>query len=348
MPRRRWGWVAVTLAAMLVPFVVADGPATAMDTATCTDVGNTGGRSGTWVARFIVRSSVYGPMVQVTSLGYRAADGAPTVNHPSSRWKLQWVPLGDAPRPTRWGSDAIIGTPVASYFLPRLVTPNGRCTIYLRPYSFTPDGRRTGIVGDSITYNASKTLMQKAHFARLAYAQGMRLEVDAFPGRTWLSNGRIRATDMVDEIRGLEGVRTRTVVAALGTNDAIYTAGERDSGARHRRRVDTLWALTQGVKETAARSCLVLVTPADYPAAVFGLHERYAREARTIGNRMRYLAGVPHDNIKLLDWAEMSRDHHKPDGTPDDWFPDGDDVHLNGTGQHVYVHALTAAADRCA
>jgi lysophospholipase L1-like esterase len=351
-----WQFVAaIAVVALLTGNAIAD------TEVTCNDTDSQGNITRTWVVRYDVRPSIYGDLVRINFLGVREPGSNVAAEFQSPNWQLIWVLLeernagtfGATNREKKIGSNQdIYQIPVATYFAPRIVTPDNRCTIYLRPFPYgDPLNRKLAIVGDSLTYGFSKTWEQRSNLSKYFSNFGWRFDLDAFPGRTLFASPEFeneRERDMRDEIRGLVSSNPDAVVINLGTNDAVIAAGAifREEQPLHddirRRMLDDLVGAIFDIGKDAR--CIVLVTPSDYRTPWFGLGQLYETEAKYVGNLMRFFASWSNnDKVILVDWAEIARPHH---GGPDSWFA-ADELHLSPVGSLHMINLIGQALRTC-
>jgi lysophospholipase L1-like esterase len=346
---------AAVIAALLAGVSRADAEAA------CHDTDQRGQITRTWVARYDVTPSIYGDLVRINFLGFRDPGSTTAIEFQSSNWRLIWILLEERDAGTFLAtnrgqkvgsSQEIYETPVPTYFSPRIVTPDNRCTIYTRPFPYgDPAHRKLAILGDSLTYGFSRSWEQRQGLANYFANFGWRYDVDAFPGRTLYASDeseQARDRDMRDEIRGMVAANPEAVVINLGTNDAIIGAGAMlrgDPALRDEIRRRTVKDLIGAVSDIGQNSrCIILVTPSDYPTPLFGLGQAYENEAKFVGALMRIYAGWWNDDkVTLIDWAHIARSHH---GVADNWFTD-DHLHLNTAGSLQMIDLIGQAVRSC-
>jgi lysophospholipase L1-like esterase len=233
--------------------------------------------------------------------------------------------------------------------VPRLVSPDGRCTVYLAPLrrspSAPPAATPVAIVGDSLAAGLVASSEARDALDADAEARGLAVLVD---GQSGVPLADIDGTGgvMLDELRGaasIDGVHAVAIV--LGANDAILAAfpdGEAKV-AQRQRTDDAIRAAMDALEDVA---CVVVTTPPDRPIRNFDLGESYAVEARRVGEMLRSL--VAHDDrLVLADFAGLSRSHHLTDGEPGDWFSGDDELHPNAEGVRALRAMILDALLRC-
>lgn len=349
----RRGVILFVAAVLLTGALTTPAMAVAPSMATCSAPGQPAFRV-TWE----VELTGFGPLARVTNLERQQAGG--WVSAATSAWELRWDSQPDqlgAPFNTVTGDLAQLNQrPVSTLWSPRLVAPDGSCTVYLYPFHGT-SGPRVAVVGDSLlqqlndpSYN--RTWPQGFVQGNLA-GQGRSTEVEGQGGRRWTpvptATGLARADGyLLDELRGLRTHGLSGIVVALGANDAGWVAQNGLSAADRQARLDhVLGAIDVILGELDGYDvCVVVVTGPDHPANYWGSDPaQYALAEQAINNRLRFWAGVdPADWLRLEDWAAVSDDHHV--GDPDPWYGD-DNLHLNDVGLLHYTAALTRAGTAC-
>ncbi|MBT0773893.1 hypothetical protein KIH74_33425 [Kineosporia sp. J2-2] len=179
-------------------------------------------------------------------------------------------------------------------------------------------------------------------------AEGYRAQVEAQGGRRWVvvdpaGLGPLEIADatLTDELRGLR--QAGTVVAALGTNDAGWSALAPDNAQFATRLTGTLKALGRTLDELGRQEhCTVLVTVAGLNKTYSGTAPgRFGLAATKINDLLRRRARTdPH--LALYDWGAQADQHGYGSAAP--WFGP-DTIHLAPAGITAYARALTQAAD---
>jgi hypothetical protein len=331
-------------------------PAAAAETATCSAPGQPGFRV-TWQ----VELTGFGPLARVTAL--ERQQGGAWVSAATSTWELRWETQPDQVGTSFPPFNVVTGDlaqlnqrPVSTLWSPRLVAPDGSCTVYLYPFHGT-SGPRVAVVGDSLLQQLNdpdynRTWLQGFAQGNLA-AQGRSTEVEGQGGRRWTpvpgTTDLVRADGhLLDELRGLRTHGLAGMVVALGANDAGWVAqnGLTES-ERESRLNDVLTGIDAALAELAGYGvCVVVVTGPDHPGRYWGSDPaHYAWAERAVNDRLRFYAGIDGaDWLQLEDWAAASDGHHF--GDPDPWYVD-DDIHLNDTGRLHYTAALVRAGTAC-
>jgi lysophospholipase L1-like esterase len=227
---------------------------------------------------------------------------------------------------------------------PRVVSPDGRCTLYLSPPAPPPAGT-VAIVGDSLAAGIVASIDDRASLEDDARARGLGVLVDGQSGAPWADIDGTGGV-MLDEIRGAASIDdVLAVVVVLGANDAIlaaFPAG--DARAAQQARTDE--AIEAGMRILRDVGCVVITTPPDHPIRNFDLGESYALEARRVGEVLRALVERD-DRLVLADFAALSRSHHLPDGTTGDWFSGDDELHPNAEGTEALRATILDAVLGC-
>jgi hypothetical protein len=226
---------------------------------------------------------------------------------------------------------------------PRLVSPDQRCTLYLSPVT-NPDARAVMVVGDSLAAGLVATNEGRTALLDDASDRGLHVMVDGQSGAPWAPVEGPDGT-MHDELRGASSRSgVFAVVVVLGANDAILAAFGSGSG-RDEQRARTDVAIGSAMELLRDVPCVIVTTPPDRPIDAFGLDESYAAEAQRVGDRLRELTSAD-GRVVVADFAEHSRDRHRPDGTTGDWFT-GDDLHPNEEGTAALRTLLLDSVERC-
>jgi hypothetical protein len=317
-----------------------------------------------WTVQFDRFDTAWGPAVRVTGLSRTA--GGTTTDAASLTWELRWdhhpslYPPAAASPPaqpfeSRRGqlTPTGVGAQVPGWFSPRLVTPDGACTVYLSPFDQAPPNSgwpRVAVLGDDLLgqlndSNVNQFYDQGFVEARLA---GLRIgtEIEGQTGRRFSDDGAADLLDradsyLLDEYRGLLEHDVDGFVVALGVNDAAYIAAAPPAERTARR--DAVYAkLAKLAAEIGQRTgCVQLVTmPESSPDPAL------ADAAFQVNQFARFVGlGSPNDSGDLVDFAAAAASHRATD--PEPWLaPDG--VHLAGAGLDRYTDALVQAARRCA
>ena len=232
-------------------------------------------------------------------------------------WRLSWWPENGDDLTSTTGPLPLRAEDTGDE-LARVTTPDGACTALV---GVEPPSVR--VVGDSIAFNVAR--------AGLAPWQGT-------PGATWAVISDDPLVAAIDEVRGAVSDRPDVLVLQFGDNDALWSVDD-DTGER---RAAVAGAIAATLAETASVPCVRVVTPSAGPTGFFGLGERFTAEAEAIAELLR--AAAPG---AVVDWTAVSADHHLPDGTEGDWFPDGDEIHPNDEGLRVLVDLVDAAVAAC-
>lgn len=347
---------AVLVAVLLGCALLTAPSAAAAETATCSAPGQPGFRV-TWQ----VELTGFGPLARVT--GLERQQGGAWVSAAASAWELRWELQPDQLNPLAPPFNTLTGDlarlnrqPVSTLWSPRLVAPDGSCTVYLYPFHGT-SGPRVAVVGDSLLQQLNdpgynRTWLQGFVQGNLA-GLGRSSEVEGQGGRRWTPVPTATGLSMadghlLDELRGLRTHGLAGMVVALGANDAGWvaqnglTASERESRLNY-----VLAGIDAALAELAGYGvCVVVVTGPDHPGRYWGSDPtQYALAERAINDRLRFYAGIDAaDWLRLEDWAAASAGHHF--GDPDPWYVD-DDIHLNDLGRLRYTAALTRAGTAC-
>jgi lysophospholipase L1-like esterase len=320
----------------------------------------------TYRASLSVASSVYGDVGHLVALERRSGDTWQSLA--SSTWELRWnlvaSEINDLAPPFHARRGPLAGLNeqiVATYLSPRVVAPDGSCTIYLVPFAEPLlSGPAVAVVGDSLlqslrdpSYNA--TWLEgyvQGNLADPAMGEPRRAEVEGQGGRRWTPDpsktGIDRAdTFLLDELRGLRAKGLRGMVVALGTNDAGWAASGA-SDVDRRARLDTVLAQMDVVLQELRGYgiCTVVVTPPDNLANYYNVASPwyYAGAAQAVSQWLRDRVRAEPGWLRLQDWAAVSRDHHT--WSTDNWFQD-DNIHLNLAGRLHYSQEVTMAGHTC-
>lgn len=296
-----------------------------------------------------VDNPVVGPLVRVTAL--TRVEGGTTTDAGSQTWVLRRDDLAN-PMVSVAGPLSVVGAEALSiYFSPRLVTPDGVCTVYLAPFSNLSGpvaGPKVAVLGDDLTHQLGDATYNQTHWQGYVEgglaALGIRSEVEGHIARRWTpvagTTGQPKSDSyLLDEFRGLLEHDVDGYVMALGVNDALYIAAGADEPARLARRDEVFNALSGLMQEMQGRtSCVAVVTA---PENASSLDPEYAWAAQTVNSFFRYIGalGTPTDQLEVVDFGAQAS------GQP--WFePDG--VHLNSSGRLAYTAQITTAGQRCA
>jgi hypothetical protein len=331
-------------------------------TSSCTEAGVT------WRVNW-TSDTAYGGVIKVDSL-WRISGGtevnagaAPFVwqlradNRPG-QWSPATPPAQVLPFQQTQGDLSVIGGRWQSVFdSPRLVAPDGSCTVYLSPFvdlGGMAAGPRIAVLGDDLlqqlndsTYNVNAL---GGYVEGRLNARSIRVEVEGHKGRRWVSPPGVAGlagadVTLLDEQRGLLEHDPDGVVAALGVNDALYIAGGATEAARTARRDEVYNALATTLTEMAGRvGCLAVVTAPENPS---NLDPEYQWAAQQVNNFFRYVTalGGPTDATELIDFGAQAATHKVGDAAP--WFGT-DNVHLAGAGLNAYTDVVARAGQRCA
>jgi lysophospholipase L1-like esterase len=232
-------------------------------------------------------------------------------------WRLTWWPE-DGDDLTSVVGPLPLQTDDTGDELARITTPDGACTALVGE---EPPAVR--VVGDSIAFNVARD--------GLAPWQGT-------PGASWVVTSDDPLIAAVDEVRGAVADRPDVLVLQFGDNDALWSVAD-DTGER---RAAVAAAIAATLAETATVPCVRVVTPSAGPTGFFGLGERFTTEAEAVADLLRTAAPGA-----VIDWTALSADHHLPDGTDGDWFPDGDEIHPNEEGMRALVDLVADAVAQC-
>jgi hypothetical protein len=344
-------------------------PATEDRTVSCTHDGVTWTASYTWWV-----SPDFGPLVKVDGLQRTDEHGTVDASDMTWEWRLESLP---AQQPAPGEPGIAVGAPYRSalgplgpaspdgwlgaewqsaFHSPRLVPPDGRCTLYLTPYANqggTGGWPRVAVLGDSLLVQLNDSAFNQTAFQGYVEGDlnddGTLVEVEGQSGRGWAPAGAPGSAAhaqqyLVDEMRGLTIDDVAGVVVALGANDAVRIAGVPAGAARDGYRDEVYGAIYAGLAEAQERAgCLALVTAPEHPTGVWGAD--YDEEVRAINDILRYVAWVsPTDDVHVVDFAAMAAGH--PFGGGDAWFV-YDGLHLNWPGRDGYRSAIRQAADLC-
>jgi hypothetical protein len=214
----------------------------------CTEV--VGGTTVRWrVQHTFDVNPTFGPLVRVDSL-WRSVNGGAETSAADSVWELRWdntpaewpaVPPDQVPSPAPGfqrirGKLADFGGQWRSALLsPRLVTPDGACTVYLTPFANKagdPDWPKVAVLGDSLLQQLNDPAYNDDHYQGVAEGvlndAGIRAEVEGQWDTRWTPGGAGgldgAASHQTDEFRGLLEHDTDGFVVTPGARDAIYVA----------------------------------------------------------------------------------------------------------------------------
>ena len=238
----------------------------------------------------------------------------------AGEWRLAWWPGG--------GTD--LTAAVGALPLRTTATGDGRAWVT------TPDGSCTALVGTEpppVRVVGDSLAFQVAEHG-LAPWEGT-------PGASWVTVRDDPASPALDEIRGAVADRPDALVLLFGANDALWSVAD-DTGGRRAAVADAI-AVAVAVAETAGVPCVRVVTPSAGPTVIFDLGDRFTAEAEAIAELLR--AAVPAEAV--IDWTAVSAEHHLPDGTEGDWFPDGDEIHPNAEGRDALVALVEGSVAAC-
>jgi hypothetical protein len=304
---------------------------------------------GTWTVKYTTANTYFGPAVTVTFLGHSSQTG----EFSDPGWKLTWVwadrtANGEAhrgPDTPVTGNAAIKAQAVLSMHMPRVTSPDGRCTIYLVPYTLAPStGQKAVWMGDSLVDRSAGTLVERQAHAATWNSNGWKLEHDGLGGATWAARR--------DSLRGLRWTAPKRVAISLGGNDAIWLMflanGETTVGQVSAEQAAISQSIHDAVTELKATGrCVILTTPpapsnlSTDPnwAAAYQLFSTW------IGNLLK--AEVTSGKVAVFDWAEVSGAHHYPDSQnhDGDWYEDDDQLHPNEVGTQEFVDRTLAATN---
>lgn len=312
--------------------------------------------------------------VRVRALAARDLPDGAWQDRGAEDWQLRW----DQASAERAGDDfawdhsldaplaGLSAVAVGAALSPRLVTPDGACTVYTA--AFGPGAAGPGsvaVVGDSLVAQLVPGPVAEADRTGGSGAEvrdpqpgagplrtaltgaGYRTQIDGQGGRRWVGvqdSAPLEQADltMLDELRGLR--EAGTVVVALGTNDASWTASAPDQAGFEGRLSWTLTHLRQILTELAGQGhCTVLVTAAVRGKVLEGglAGDRFEPAATRINDLLRTSAAEA-PRLALYDWGAQADQHAA--GTEQSWFGP-DTIHLSPDGVAAYTRALTEAAD---
>lgn len=360
--RRRTIGVAVVLLSLSIavgvtPASVGVQPAAAVQrSASCTESGVT------WRVAYEETSTIYGPLVQVTGLS--RIQGGTTTDAGSLTWVLRRDDLSNPFQQVQGGLTAVGASVYSVFSSPRLVAPDGSCTVYLSPFNnLAGQGTwpKVAVLGDQLVQQLGDATYNQAHWQGYVEgdfnAIGVSAEVEGHAGRRWTdaagTSGLAKAdSNLLDEYRGLLEHDPDGFVVALGVNDALYIAqaSEAERQARMTEVQDKLLAV--GNEMSTRSNCVVAVTA---PQNASSLDPDYAAAAAFLNNIIRWTTTVPAtgapapwdartDAWELVDFGADAATHKASDPVP--WFG-ADNLQLAGAGLDAYTDAITKAARRC-
>ncbi|HEV7761549.1 MAG TPA: hypothetical protein VGO78_21230, partial [Acidimicrobiales bacterium] len=330
--------------------------------ARCTE----GSPATTWRVQFSADTGMFGRILRVTGL-YKTLSGAGEVTAATDTWQLRrdWLPSenqdqnGDGSNDPFWertgGLDSLDDDAMVDYVSPRLVTPDGTCTVYLSPFQnllSVPNAPRVAVLGDTLTMLVSRSAgatIQGTVQANLN-AAGISTEVE---GTDWKSLGMdvtqttplAKANSyLMDEYRGLLDSDVDGFVVALGANDAFRVAAE-PVATRVAKRNEVLGQFMLALVEMQQRSgCVAMVTPPEETTNVDLQTEIHANNEAL----RAFVAQNTSDSLELVDFAARAHGHRTTDPNPaqNAWF-EADNLTLNARGQAEYAADLTRAAQLC-
>jgi lysophospholipase L1-like esterase len=345
-------------------------------TSTCRDEAGPGGSPGNWIATYTFDNTAYGPLVNFTSLGFREDGSTLTRLYESyagssdKQWIFRWD--GNA-NGLRGDTGTIVAATPGALLLPRLTTPNKRCSLQINPYAFSlAAGPRVAIVGDSLVASYTDTWGKRQNIANYtASAFGWRFHVDAVAARLFTSNttDRVGGGGGMKEIMGVLATGPTAMVIALSTNDALSNAVAKDcsegihpyppicqepgySWLARRQRTINFQLMLEDIAALAARQnvCVVFVTPqtdhVDATVRGYALASapNYELEATRLRQYILDYVGLfswwyPQARFGYMDWASVVT------GKP---YRVSDNLHMNGTGQLVHLSSwLNAVRSTC-
>jgi hypothetical protein len=346
-----------SLAAPPAPAAAAPTPGTS----SCTEAGVT------WTVAWTAEpASGFGPIVKVDAL--RRTQGGTTTDAAAQTWQLRWdngpdqwapatPPASVLPFQQLQGPLATVGGQWRSVFLsPRLVTPDGSCTVYLSPFTDlqgTNRGPRIAVLGDDLVQQLNESGYNANAFGGFVEGNlngaGIRAEPEGQAGRratpTPGTTGLARAdTHLGDELRGLLEHDIDGVVTALGVNDALWIAAGATEADRTARRDEVRNGIVAIIGDLGRAPCVAVVTAPENPSS---LDPDYQWAAREVNRALRDVLaiGSPTDNFELVDFGAQATTHGP--GAPVPWFG-ADGVHLAGAGLLTYTKTIQQAAERCA
>lgn len=342
----------------------------------------------TWTATAHVADTYFGPLLTVTTM--TKTQGGSTVDAAGMTWEWRtdsWFsPISpghpDYAQRLEWGSgegwthnigprrakgageDGWWGVePMTIFRSPRVVSPDGGCTIYFSPFA-NIDGQvawpRVAVLGDSLTGQLfdppeGPSPMQGLVESALN-ADSINAEVEGQGGRRWVRNPLgwlvwgvgydatplgVARTDLLDEFRGLTQHDPDGYVVALGANDALGIALTPDA-EQAAYRTDTHNQIMAVWNEMwAASDCFVVVTAPEHGNIY---DSQYASEAVGVNNLARWFSVTMPAEIKVVDFATDASSHQYGSASP--WFV-SDNLHLNPAGRTAYTAAIRQAANLC-
>ncbi|MEJ3742865.1 hypothetical protein WEI85_06220 [Actinomycetes bacterium KLBMP 9797] len=345
--------------ALVVGMGAVPAAARAAGSASCTESGVT------WRVDYETASTGFGEAATVTGLR-RIASGGET-DASTLTWELRYEnlptaypPAGADPPPFQSVRGPLtpsgVERPVVLYLSPRLVTPDGACTVYLSPFpnaGAAATSPRVAVLGDELVHQLNDSGYNQnaiqGFLEGTLNAAGVRVEVEGHPGRRWtdtVGGSGLDGADghLLDEYRGLLEHDVDGFVMALGRNDALHVAAGATAAERDARRATVENRLTTilGSEVTTRSGCVVAVTAPENATTV---DPYYAAEALYFNNLIRFTAALDGtDAWEAVDFGAQARTHKASDPQP--WFA-ADNLTLNAAGRLVYTQQLTRAAQRC-
>jgi hypothetical protein len=337
-------------------------------TATCpSDVGP-GGKPGNWKATYTIQNNaVFGPLIKFSALGFVENGKTATVKSETfaSTAGKPWLLRTDGNIDGLSGDTAtIVATLPSALQLPRLTTPDKRCSLQLAPYTFAPaTGPKVAIVGDSIVNSYTSTAQDRQTVSNhIASTHKWRFHPDALGGRALSTDTVDKAGSAMAEILGVLATSPKALVVELSTNDAIGLAFAREcrdgygigslpdfhcenypqeKAIQHGKNVTqdlvdiTNLAIAKGV-------CLVFVTPQTDYWAYSDL--AYIIESSNIRQQMLdadtfFSTLYPKAKIGYMDWATIAASGD---------YRGSDHLHLNDIGKLVHLASwIDAVSTTC-
>ena len=218
--------------------------------------------------------------------------------------------------------------------------PGGACALVLNAlggYGLP----QVALVGDSNIVAVDNDLLDPEAFG----ARVRSWNVVGESGGTWLVDPVISSSGVLDELRGVVADEPDAVVIGLGVNDALLLSLASTPQQQAQLRDRTQAAVDTGLAILDDTRCLVLTGATEAPTSILGAGDGYAAAAVDI-NQLLARAIADRPGAVLTDWPDESAPHHLSDGSPGDWFVDGDEIHLTPDGRRAYVEHVRAALDR--